>query len=164
MSAFRKPKEVKPEQALVRLEELCARSEHSTGEFRTKLRQWRIAPADAEEIIESLTARRFVDDSRFARAFVRDKYRFARWGRIKIRLQLRAKGVDSDTVAEALELIDSKEYSRILARQLVARMRRSPNVQDPAERQKIFRTMIAKGYEPSLIARAYTALLQYVGL
>lgn len=162
MSAFRKPKEVKPEQALVRLEELCARSEHSSGELRTKLRQWRIAPADAEEIIESLTARRFVDDSRFARAFVRDKYRFARWGRIKIRLQLRAKGVDTDTISEALELIDSKEYSRILARQLLARMRRSPNVQDPAERQKIFRTMIAKGYEPSLIARAYTALLQYV--
>lgn len=163
MSAFRKPKEVKPEQALVRLEELCARSEHSSGELRTKLRQWRIAPADAEEIIESLTARRFVDDSRFARAFVRDKYRFARWGRIKIRLQLLAKGVDTDIISEALELIDSKEYSRILARQLLARMRRSPNVQDPAERQKIFRTMIAKGYEPSLIARAYTALLQYVG-
>lgn len=162
MSAFRKPKEVKPQQALVRLEELCARSEHSTGELRTKLRQWRIAPADAEEIIESLTARRFVDDSRFAQAFVRDKYRFARWGRIKIRLQLRAKGVDTDTIAEALELIDSKEYSRIMARQLLARMRRSVNVHDKAERQKIFRTMIAKGYEPSLIARAYTALLQYV--
>lgn len=152
MSAFRKPKEVKPEQALVRLEELCARSEHSTGELRTKLRQWRIAPADAEEIIESLTARRFVDDSRFARAFVRDKYRFARWGRRKIAMALKQKRIDSDTIDEALEEINQEEYTAVLRTLLKAKAAHMDRPLSYDDRVKLFRFAVARGFETQLVS------------
>ena len=69
-------KKVSPEQALVRLEELCVRAERCEAELRRKLMQWAIVPADADSIIASLRARRFLDETRFAAAFVRDKYRF----------------------------------------------------------------------------------------
>ena len=95
-------KQLSPEKALMRLEELCARAEHSSGELRRKLYGWRISGTDADDIIESLRRRRFVDDERFARAFVRDKYRFNHWGRLRIRIELRAKGVDGDVIGLAI--------------------------------------------------------------
>ena len=84
-----KPKKpISPEKAKVRLEELCARSEQCTGDAYKKLQTWGIARSDAETIVKSLVDRRFIDDERFCHAFVRDKMRFARWGRRKIKAAL----------------------------------------------------------------------------
>lgn len=114
----RKP--LAPEKALIRLEELCARSEHCTYELEQKLRNWGIVKDDAEAIIYSLQRRRFVDDARFAASFVRDRYRYGRYGRIRIRMLLRTKRIDSDVIEEALEEIDDDEYAAILAKLIEA--------------------------------------------
>ena len=87
---------VTSEKALARLEELCVRGERCESELRKKLRTWQIASADADAVIDSLRRRRFFDDARFAHAFVTDKVRFARWGRIKIAMALRYKRIGSD--------------------------------------------------------------------
>ena len=108
-------KKVSPEQALVRLEELCVRAERCEAELRRKLMQWAIVPADADSIIASLRARRFLDETRFAAAFVRDKYRFGKWGRRRIVMALRQKNIQSDVIDCALGEIDEEEYRQILA-------------------------------------------------
>ena len=43
-------------------------------------------------------------------AFVRDKYRFNQWGRVKISQALRMKKIPADVIAEGLEEIDEREY------------------------------------------------------
>ena len=87
-------------QALQKLAALCSRSEHSSGEIREKMRRWQL-PSDAQErIVQRLVAERFIDDSRFARLFVRDRLRFASWGERKILMALRQKGIDEATAAE----------------------------------------------------------------
>lgn len=140
-------------QALSRLEALCAKAEHSTGELRRKLFQWHIPKSEADRIIASLSERRFVDDRRFARAFVRDKIAFARWGRLKIRAALSAKGVSADIIREALDSIHEKEYVKTLA-SLIAAKSRTINDADTFEgRTRLFRYAVSRGFEAELVGR-----------
>lgn len=146
-------RQITPEKALMRLEELCARAEHSTGELRRKLYNWHIAAEDADDIIESLRRRRFVDDARFAAAFVNDKYRFNHWGRIKIRYELRAKGVSQDIIDEAFTEIDEEIYMEALREFLINKNKTVREDEPYMRRQRLFRAGIARGYEPDVVSK-----------
>ena len=112
---------ISAENALMRLEALCSRSEHCEWELREKLRGWGVGIPDAEKILATLHKARYYDDERFARAFARDKLIYNRWGRRKIALALRAKRVDDDVVADALDEIDNEEYVSVLNAMMKAR-------------------------------------------
>lgn len=148
----RKP--ITPQNALARLESLCSRSEHCEYEMRTKLRTWGVGSSDTDKIIESLKANRFVDDARFARAFVNDKYRFAGHGRMKIRLALVAKRVERPIIEEALAEIDEEIYAARLRDILLAKIRRTADADTYEGRTKIFRFGASRGFEPDLVAAA----------
>ena len=150
--SFSTPKVIPPEKALIRCEELCARAERCEHELREKMRAWRIDSRDIEAIINSLTTRRFLDDSRFARAFVRDKYRFARWGRRKIAMALKQKRIDSDTIDEALEEINQEEYTAVLRTLLKANAAHMDRPLSYDDRVKLFRFAVARGFETQLIS------------
>ncbi len=122
----------------MRLEALCARSEQCEGEIRRKLRLWQIGEEDADTIVRSLKAAPLLwTTAAMPGAFVRDKYRFARWGRRKIELALRQKRVDADIIAEALEEIDEDEYTEVL-RQLIVLKSRLLGVLTPMMREAVF--------------------------
>ncbi len=150
--SFSTPKVIPPEKALIRCEELCARAERCEHELREKMRTWRIDSRDIDAIINSLTTRRFLDDSRFARAFVRDKYRFARWGRRKIAMALKQKRIDSDTIDEALEEINQEEYTAVLRTLLKAKAAHMDRPLSYDDRVKLFRFAVARGFETQLIS------------
>lgn len=142
-----------PAQALARLQDLCARAEISTGEALDKLRRMGITGRRADDVVQELVDTRFIDDERFARAFVRDKYRYSRWGRIKIRQALRLKRVDREYIDVALdEEIDSEVYEANLAALLQAKLRQLPDDADPrANAAKLMRFAAGRGFEPGLI-------------
>ena len=149
----RKDKPVEPARALLRLEELCAKAERCKFELRQKLYRWHVSPSDSDTIINSLIHRRFLDDERFARAFVKDKVMFGRWGRRKIQLALMSKRISSDTIRNAIEEIDEDVYMDNLREILIAKARSidEPNTYDG--RTKLFRFGASRGYEPELVAR-----------
>lgn len=155
-SANRRP--VSPEKARLRLEQLCAKAEHSTGELRRKLVQWGIDPQQAEEIIDNLRQRRFVDDARFARAYVLDKYRFGSWGRRKIMLGLYQKSVDAQVALKALDVIDNTEYIRRLAAVLRSKAGQLHETDSFESRQKLLRYAVGRGFEIDLAKRVIDKL------
>ncbi|MCM1337983.1 MAG: RecX family transcriptional regulator [Candidatus Amulumruptor caecigallinarius] len=144
---------VPPSEALARLESLCASAERCTWEVRAKLRRWSVSADEAERIIESLQKRHFLNDERFARAFVRDRLRFARWGKLKIRAALYAKHVPLWMVDEAMTEIDDDEYLGALITVLTARARAmGEEARTYDGRTRLFRYAASRGYELSLIA------------
>lgn len=141
------------EVALDRLEALCAASERCESELRQKLWQWSISSMDVQEIMAHLRKHRFVDDERFARAYVRDKYRIARWGRNKIVAGLMAKKIASEMVRKALEEIDQYEYESNARDVITGKMSGIKDVRSYDGRTKLFRYGVGRGYESELVAR-----------
>lgn len=150
---IRSKKTVTPQNALIRLEELCSRSEQCTGEARKKLFNWGISANDSDKIIKSLIERRFIDDRRFCSAFVRDKLMFSHWGKRKITLSLMQKHVDRDIISEGLEQIDEKVYSDILKKIVLAKARTIKDADTYDGRTRLFRFAVSRGFEPSLVSQ-----------
>lgn len=136
------------------MEALCARSEQCSYDIMTKLLRTGLSRDDIDRVMQSLTDKRFVDDVRFAAAYVRDKYRFARWGRRKIAMALRAKRIDSGTVGRALdEAVDQDEYVAVLRDLMRAKARTITEGNSYEGRTKLFRFAASRGYETDLIVR-----------
>lgn len=145
------------ENAQIRLESLCARSEHCSYEIMTKLKGWGIPGDEAEKILKSLIANRFVDDLRFAKSFVRDRYRFSGYGRRKIALGLMAKRIPRDIIDEALDEIDDDIYFEN-AMHMAARKAKELDLSAYEDRNKLYRHLLSRGYESSIAAKAIKSI------
>ena len=143
----REPKSKTPEQALQSRMRMCARSERSSGDALRLMKRWGVADDAARKVLSRLQSERFIDDSRYAEAFVRDKYRFNKWGRIKIVQGLRMKGIDSATVNEAMEVIDEAEYLHILRELIKAKRKSIRGKSDYEVNGKLIRFAIGRGFE-----------------
>jgi regulatory protein len=155
-----KEKHIDKEKALSRLQYLCARSEKCTGDLRQKMIQWKMETTDIAWVINSLTSDKFVDDARYAAMFVRDKSRISKWGRVKIATALRAKGIASDIINDALTQIDpSTDRAQLL--ELItrkAKQTKSKSVYDL--RNKLIRFGVSRGFDMGLVIDVVNGLVK----
>lgn len=96
----RKPKTAA--QALSALMRLCSRAEKSSGDALRLMRGWQVPEGERAGVLATLLEQRFIDDSRYAAAYVREKSRLSGWGILKIRRQLALKGVARGVIEGAL--------------------------------------------------------------
>ena len=108
-----------PDEALAALMRLCARAEKSQADARRLLDGWGVAEAEARRIVERLVRERFIDDGRYAEAFVREKLRLSGWGAYKIRAALRRKRIDPQLIDRTLAAVDRSGMSERLRAQLL---------------------------------------------
>ena len=134
---------------LQRMAAYCSRSEHCQSEVREKLR----GVEGAEGIMERLINEGFIDNARYARAYVRDKFRFNRWGRVKIRMMLMTKKIENEIIDEALAEIDEEEYVEVLRELIEGEKRRVKAASDYELRGKLFRFAAGRGFEGSVISK-----------
>ncbi len=140
-------KEMSMEAALIKAEAYCAASEHCKADVLVKLQQWGVAEDACRKVLEHLVEKKYIDETRYAAFFVRDKYRFNQWGRIKIGQALRMKHIPSSCIAEAMEEIDEEEYRSILLALLHKKIH-SVKASNGYERQgKLVRFAMGHGYE-----------------
>lgn len=151
MGRFQK-KPADPEALLKRMAGLCAKSEQCTYDIIGKLYRAGLPADKREEIIEYLTAHRYLDDARYARAMASYKVRFSGWGKRKIRMALAAKRIPSEYISEALDAIDEEEYMAALRRVAEAK-KRDLDLSDRAQRASLFRHLLSRGFESDLISQ-----------
>ena len=148
-----------PPEALHRAAALCSSAEHCTADIREKLARWGVTEADSRTIIDRLVQERFIDEQRYAVAFVKDKFRFSGWGRIKMRYALQQKRIDGSDIDHALATLDEEQYNDRLLELLQAKSRSIRNDDPEARRAKLFRFATSRGFESALI---FNALKQVV--
>lgn len=112
---IRKKKVKTPEQALAALMRLCARAEKSQEDARRLMRGWGLAERDAEGVLAKLVRDCFIDDARYAGAFVREKLRLSGWGEYKIRTALQRKRIDRALIDAALAEADRRRWANACA-------------------------------------------------
>ena len=139
------PRTKTPEQALAALMRLCARAERSEEDARRLMTRWGVAPADQERVLERLRRDRFIDDARYAEAFVREKINLSGWGARKI--------------ADALAALDAGTARERLA-DLLRRKVRTTRAATPYElKNKLIRYGLAQGYDYEAVRDAADALI-----
>ena len=89
-------------------ETYCSSMERCVVDVEAKLSQWGATPEMMEKIVRHLQDERYIDQKRFCSAFVRDKYRFNQWGRVKTCQALRMKKIPADVIAKGLEEVDER--------------------------------------------------------
>ena len=130
---------------------LCAGREYCSDDIRSKLGSWVIRSDDAGKIMEILVKEKFLDDRRYAEAFVKDKYRQNKWGRLKIASMLRMKNIPGDIINLALQAIDEDEY-RQTVREIVMSHRKSVKAKNNYDlKGKLMRFGLSKGFESNLL-------------
>lgn len=150
MNSTKRP--LTPSQAMNRAAALCARCEQAPGDMREKLIKWGLSGDDAGQIISQLTEQGFIDEQRFARAFVKDKFAFNGWGKIKISHQLRLKGISGESIDEAMAAIDDEEYRSRLTELLRAKWRTVKEREPRAAWAAMMRFAASRGFETSIAA------------
>lgn len=134
-----------PKKLLERYERQCARMEYCSSDIRRKALKALGGDADAaEKIVASLVKDGFVDDRRYAGAFVREKSALQGWGEAKLRFMLAGKGISRDVIADALTEIDAEKASARLEKLLQAKARTLEG--DPAFRLKLLKFGLSRGY------------------
>lgn len=148
------------DQALNRAAALCSSCERCPSDINAKALSWGLSEPDAARLVAALVKDNFLNEERYARAFVNDKFRFQHWGRTKIRYALHAKGISDALISLALEdAIDDDCYLDDCIQLLRQRMRGMALPLSQADRARLYRFAAQRGFETSVISRALSGVV-----
>ena len=97
-----------------RIQSFCAIQDRSQYEVKKKMRDWGVEEYIIDNIVADLIIEKFIDERRFAESFCRGKFRIKKWGKIKIKNELKKRRISNSCINKGLEQIDLKEYSLLL--------------------------------------------------
>ncbi|MDR0810799.1 MAG: RecX family transcriptional regulator [Paludibacter sp.] len=146
-------KEYTREELLHKAASYCSISEHCVLDVEEKLVSWEVPEKDKQFIIKSLLKDNFINEQRYTMAFVKDKFRFNKWGKIKISLALRQKNIDSELINNALNFIDEGEYDEMLATILKTKLKTLKWEYEYEKMGKLFAFAQNRGFENAVIDR-----------
>lgn len=141
------------QEAFLTLAALCAQGEHCQWELTEKMQRWELDEQTRTRIMEQLVKGRYVDDERYARAFVNDKIRYNKWGRRKVEQALWQKHIDEDIRQRVLDEVDDEEYLSVL-RPLLRQKRKGTKASSDYEmNQKLIRFALGRGFTYDIISQ-----------
>lgn len=147
-------KEVTEQGAYLQLAQLCARSEHCQHDMLEKMRRWEMSDEAQAHVMQRLISERYVDDERYARAFVRDKILYNKWGRRKVEQALWQKHIDDDIRQRILDEVDDEEYVNVLRPLLKQKRRTLKATSDYELNQKLVRFALSRGFTYDIIRQS----------
>lgn len=143
-------KHISKKDAYLKLRTFCAYQERCHSEVRSKLLSLKIYGDDLEEIITELIQENFLDEERFARSYARGKFRIKKWGKFKIKLELKRKRVSDYCIKKGMLEIDQEDYLAT-AKDLITKYYNQLTGLEPIRRKKSYEYASRKGYESFVI-------------
>ena len=131
----------------------CSMAERCIQDVRLKIVSAGATPEMEERIITRLLKEKFIDETRYCRSFVNDKFRFNHWGRIKIGYELRQKNIDSALISSAIDQIDEQAYESVLYALLKDKKRTVKGQTEQDLFNKLYRFATGKGFESNVTVR-----------
>ena len=144
-------KPLSPDQVLDKMAKYCAYQERCVKDVTDKLKTFDLPEKDRQEILNYLIDNRFVNDERFAHAFVRGKINQSGWGVNKVRYHLMQKGIGKELIDEALQSFDQEAYRQRLVEVLKTKSKTVKAANDFEKNRKLAAYAIQKGFEASLV-------------
>lgn len=142
-----------PAVMLNKIRRWCAHSEHSSREVIQRLLGWGYPFDEIPVALATLQKEGYVDDERYARAYVRGKFHNLKWGRLKIAAGLRAQGLNKTLIASAMDEISDEEYMAVVAKEIRKKKASLKNRDLRAQKAALLRFAASRGYEAELVSR-----------
>jgi regulatory protein len=145
-------------EALQKAAAYCSLSEKCEYEVKEKLRTWDVSNTDVAKVIDQLRHDDFINDTRYCTYYTRDKFRFNRWGKIKIGMMLRSKQLPEEEITNALAQIDEAEYEEALVVILQTKLKSLTYKFEYEKQGKLFRFAQSRGFEHNIISNVLRQL------
>lgn len=130
----------------------CVYQERTQAEVRKRLQEWKVWGDEAEEIIAWLITENYLSEERFAKAFAGGKFRVKKWGRLRIKAELKARNMSKYVMEVAMKEIPNDDYYTTAA-QLIEKKFESLQTESNylKRKQRTFNYLISKGYESNIV-------------
>ena len=151
----KKPKKkLTPNQATIKAQLSCAYQERCQQEMRDKLYEWGLFSNDVENIIANLISDNFLNEERFAKAYAGGKFRIKKWGRIKIRIELKKRKISDYCIRKGMLEIEESDYLKILKEIIAKKLKETPKGKIQIRNYKAAQYAISRGFESDLVWEA----------
>ena len=147
-------------EVLVKITRLCSRSEQCSNEIRKKIINAGVEEDLADEMVQSLIEENYLNDELYVKAYVADKFKFNKWGKIKMRHYLRLKGLPDEVIAIGLDEIDKEKYKAVLIKTMKDKAKTIKKKNKFEKMGQIIRFTQNRGFEPELIHRYMNLVLE----
>ncbi len=144
-------KKLTPQQALDKAQRSCAYQERCQQEMRDKLYEWGLYRDVVENIIANLITDNFLNEERFAKAFAGGKFRIKKWGKVKIKIELKKRHISDYCIKRAMEEINDKDYTQTLKQIITKKSREIKGGEILVRNYKIAQYAISRGFEGDLV-------------
>jgi len=134
-------------EALAKASEICSRSEKCAFDIELKCREWQLSSEETTQLTAYLLQEKFIDHQRYAGSFVNDKFRFNKWGKIKLAYMLRQKHLEDRVVQHALSGIPEDAYREVLLDLLSAKAKTLKAMDAYTRRSKLLAFAQSRGFE-----------------
>ena len=147
------------DEAQKKLEAYCAYQERCHKEVRNKLKEMKMIPEAVNKIMVHLIEQNYLNEERFAKAFVRGKFRIKKWGKNRLLKELKLREISKYSIESALKEIDLDEYYITLDELIQKRINqvKGPNIYK--KKKKVIDYMLYRGWESNLV---YEKLNDYI--
>lgn len=140
-----------PQLALSKIESWCAYQERCQQEVRDKLYSWGLWKDAVESIISNLISRNFLNEERFAIAYAGGKFRIKKWGRQKIKVELKRRNITEAIIRRAMKEIETADYVNAIGKVLAYKWKSEKEKHPLKKKLKVMRYLVSRGFEPELI-------------
>ena len=138
-------------EATERIQSYCAIQDRCQWEVEKKMKEWGISDEIIENILTDLILDKFVNEERFSEYFCRGKFRIKRWGKVKIKNELKIKKISNNCIDKGLLQIEKKEYMKVLKDLYLKKRDSLKDTNQFIRKGKIAKHLQQKGFESKLI-------------
>jgi regulatory protein len=147
------------DEAQKKLEGYCAYQERCHKEVKAKLRDMRMIPEAIDIIMVHLIQHNFLNEERFAKAFVRGKFRIKKWGKNRLLRELKLRDISKYSIDTALKEIDLEDYENTLDELTLKRIAQVKEKNTYKKKKKVADYLLYRGWESHLV---YEKLDEYL--
>lgn len=144
-------KKLNPQQALLKAQLFCAYQERCQQEMRDKLYEWGLFPDAVESVIASLISENYLNEERFAKAYTGGKFRIKKWGKVKIKLELKKRRISDYCIRKAMQEIDEVDYKQTLKSLIAKKLKEIKGGKSHIRNYKVAKYIASRGFEQDLI-------------
>ena len=134
-----------------KIQSYCAIQDRCQWEVEKKMKEWGVSEIIIENILTDLILEKFVDEQRFSESFCRGKFRIKKWGKVKIKNELKIRKISKNCIDKGLLQIDNKEYMEVLKDLYIKKRDSLKDTNQFIRKWKIAKHLKQKGFESNLI-------------